>query len=52
MLEAKAEVLRLGGATAEAETCLRAALDLHEQRRASALADRTRAALASLTSPR
>jgi predicted ATPase/DNA-binding SARP family transcriptional activator len=52
VLEAKAEVLRLGGATGEAETCLRAALDLHQQRRASALADRTRAALASLTSPR
>jgi predicted ATPase/DNA-binding SARP family transcriptional activator len=48
VLEAKAEVLQLAGATAEAETCLRAALDLHEQRRASALADRTRAALARL----
>jgi len=48
LLEAKAEVARLAGATAEAEICLRAALDLHEQRRASALADRTRAALASL----
>jgi predicted ATPase/DNA-binding SARP family transcriptional activator len=50
LLEAKAEVSRLAGATAEAEICLRAALDLHEQRRASALADRTRAALASLLS--
>jgi predicted ATPase/DNA-binding SARP family transcriptional activator len=48
VLEAKAEVLRLAGATAEAETCLRTALDLHEQRRASALADRARAALARL----
>jgi predicted ATPase/DNA-binding SARP family transcriptional activator len=48
VLEAKAEVSRLAGATADAETCLRAALDLHEQRRASALADRARAALASL----
>jgi tetratricopeptide (TPR) repeat protein len=48
LLEAKAEVARLAGVTAEAEICLRAALDLHEQRRASALADRTRAALASL----
>jgi predicted ATPase/DNA-binding SARP family transcriptional activator len=52
VLEAKAEVLRLGGAAGEADTCLHAALDLHQQRRASALADRTRAALASLTSPR
>ena len=49
VLEAKAEVSQLAGAAAEAETCLRAALILHEQRRASALADRTRAALASLT---
>jgi tetratricopeptide (TPR) repeat protein len=40
VLEAKAEVLRLGGAAGKAETCLRTALDLHEQRRASALADR------------
>jgi predicted ATPase len=48
VLEAKAEVSRLAGATAQAETCLRTALDIHEQRRASALADRTRAALASL----
>ena len=50
VLEAKAEVSRLAGATREAETCLRTALGIHEQRRASALADRTRAALASLTS--
>ena len=50
VLEAKAEVSRLAGAAAEAETCLRAALGIHEQRRASALASRTRAALASLTS--
>lgn len=49
VLEAKAEVARLVGATTEAETCLRAALDLHQQRRATALADRTRAALARLT---
>jgi tetratricopeptide (TPR) repeat protein len=48
VLEAKAEVFRLAGAVREAETCLRTALELHEQRRASALADRTRAALASL----
>ncbi len=48
LLEAKAEVARLAGVIAEAETCLRAALDLYEQRRASALADRVRAALASL----
>jgi predicted ATPase/DNA-binding SARP family transcriptional activator len=48
VLEAKAEVSRLAGATAEAGTYLRTALDLHEQRRASALADRVRAALASL----
>ena len=49
LLEAKAEVARLAGATEEAEICLRAALSLHEQRRASALADRARAALAALT---
>jgi predicted ATPase/DNA-binding SARP family transcriptional activator len=49
VLEAKAEVARLADATAEAETCLRKALDLHQQRRASALADRARAALARLT---
>jgi ATP/maltotriose-dependent transcriptional regulator MalT len=49
VLEAKAEVSRLAGATAEAETSLRTALGIHEQRRASALADRTRAALARLT---
>jgi hypothetical protein len=45
----QAEVARLAGATAEAEICLRTALDLHQQRRATVLADRTRAALARLT---
>ena len=49
VLEARAEVARLADGTAEAEACLRAALGLHEQRRASALADRVRAALAALT---
>jgi hypothetical protein len=33
----------------QAQTCLRTALDIHEQRHASALANRVRAALASLT---
>jgi hypothetical protein len=33
----------------QAQTCLRTALDIHEQRHASALANRIRAALASLT---
>jgi hypothetical protein len=48
-LTMQAEVARLAGATAEAEICLRTALDLHQQRRATVLADRTRAALARLT---
>jgi hypothetical protein len=33
----------------QAQTCLRTALDIHEQRHASALANRVRTALASLT---
>jgi predicted ATPase/DNA-binding SARP family transcriptional activator len=51
-LEAQAEVSRLVGAPEEAAGHLRAALRLYEERRASALADRTRAALASLPAGR
>jgi hypothetical protein len=46
----EAQALAGAGVTAEAESCLRTALDLHQQRRATVLADRTRAALARLTS--
>jgi non-specific serine/threonine protein kinase len=49
VMEAKAEVARLAGAIADAEACLCAALALHQQRRASALAGRVQAALAALT---
>ena len=51
-LIAKAEVARLAGASEEAAGSLRQALRIYEDRRASALADRTRAALASLTPDR
>jgi tetratricopeptide (TPR) repeat protein len=47
-LVAKAEVSKLAGAPAEAAASLRKALRIHEDRRAVALADQTRAALASL----
>ena len=48
ILVAKAEVAKLAGARAEAAASLRAALRIYEDRRAGALAKRTRAALASL----
>ena len=48
MLAAKAEVSRLAGAPGEAEASLRQALRIYENRRAAPLAERTRAALASL----
>jgi predicted ATPase/DNA-binding SARP family transcriptional activator len=48
ILVAKAEVSKLAGAPAEAAASLRAALRIYEDRRAVALADQTRAALASL----
>jgi predicted ATPase/DNA-binding SARP family transcriptional activator len=48
VLVAKAEVARLAGAPAEAAASLRQALRIFEDRRAVALADQTRAALASL----
>jgi predicted ATPase/DNA-binding SARP family transcriptional activator/tetratricopeptide (TPR) repeat protein len=52
VLEAKAEVAKLAGAPAEAAASLRKALRIYEDRRAPALADRTRAALASLFADR
>ena len=45
----KAEVAKLAGEPEEAAGYLRTALHIHEERRASALADRARAALASLS---
>ena len=48
ILVAKAEVAKLAGAPAEAAASLRTALRIYEEGRAVALADRTRAALASL----
>ena len=48
MLVAKAEVSRLAGRPQEAQASLRKALQLYEDRRAAPLAERTRAALASL----
>jgi tetratricopeptide (TPR) repeat protein len=48
ILVAKAEVAKLAGAPAEAAASLREALRIYEDRRAVALADQTRAALASL----
>jgi hypothetical protein len=49
VLVAQAEVSQLAGAREEAADSLRKALHIYEERRASALADRTRAALASLS---
>jgi predicted ATPase/DNA-binding SARP family transcriptional activator len=46
VLVAKAEVLELAGAGAEAQDCLRQALALYTERRAVPLAERTRATLA------
>ena len=48
MLVASAEVSRLAGAREEAEASLRKALLIYQDRGAIPLADRTRAALASL----
>jgi predicted ATPase/DNA-binding SARP family transcriptional activator len=48
ILVAKAEVSKLAGQPAEAAASLRAALRIYQDRRAVALADRARAALASL----
>jgi tetratricopeptide (TPR) repeat protein len=48
MLVAKAEVSKLAGAPAEAAASLREALRTYQDRRAVALADQARAALASL----
>ena len=48
VLEAKAEVDRLAGAADEAAVSLRSALKIYEDRRATQLAARIRAALASL----
>ena len=48
VLEVRAEVERLADAPGQAETSLSAALRIYEDRRATALADRVRAALASL----
>ena len=48
VLTAKAEVLRLAGAPGDAETALRRALQLFEDRRMTALAERAHALLASL----
>ena len=50
VLETKADVERLAGAPGPAVASLRAALRIYEDRRATALAERTRAALASLAS--
>jgi predicted ATPase len=52
ILVAKAEVSKLAGARAEAAASLRTALRIYEDRRAVALADQTRAALASLPADR
>jgi predicted ATPase/DNA-binding SARP family transcriptional activator len=48
VLQARAEVERLAGAPGQAAASLRAALLIYEDRRATALAERARAALASL----
>ena len=48
VLETKADVERLAGAPGPAVASWRAALRIYEDRRATALAERTRAALASL----
>ena len=52
VLVAKAEVSKLAGAPEEAAGSLRKALRIYQERRAPALADRTRAALASLFAER
>ena len=52
ILVAKAEVSKLAGAPEEAASSLRKALRIYQERRAPALADRTRTALASLIADR
>ena len=49
ILEARAEVERLAGAPVQAASALRAALQIYQDLRATPLADRVKAALASLT---
>jgi tetratricopeptide (TPR) repeat protein len=51
VLEARAEVERLAGAPELAAASLRDALQIYEGQRATTLAERTKAALASLTTP-
>ncbi len=48
VLKTRAEVERLAGAPGQAAARLRAALDIYQRQRATALADQTRAALAGL----
>ena len=48
VLRTRAEVERLAGAPGQAAVSLRAALDIYQQQRATALAEQVRAALASL----
>ena len=48
VLRTRAEVERLAGAPGQAAVSLRAALDIYQRQRATALADQVRAALASL----
>jgi hypothetical protein len=52
VLTTQAEVSKLEGAREDAADSLRQALRIYEERRASALADRTRGALASLSDGR
>ena len=52
VLTAKAEVLRLAGALGDAETSLRSALQLYEDRQLVPLAEQARALLAGLTAHR
>jgi hypothetical protein len=49
VLEVKAEIERLAGAPAQAAACLRAAIEIYDGLQAIGLADKARAALASLT---
>jgi len=49
MLLATAEVSRLAGARGEAAAAVRQALEIYQDAQATALADRAKAALASLT---
>jgi hypothetical protein len=51
VIEARAEVERLAGALDRSAADLRAAIQIYEDRRATTLAERAKAALASLTAP-